>query len=209
MAAMSGAERVERRLSLPSTPPNRGTRRAASFGAGVDEHSPRRGSLGRGAGSFPMPGGGRSDDSAPAIGGGGSGGGGGGSGAVGAGHPPQTPPSLWQKRRGETEEPSSNLPGHLQLLSLNAGGWEELQSPLDAFAEQHCPKISNGADLDAAHLGMPRCLLQGQDQSSSPLSKLMKEFVRPAAAQPPRSDLHQPQPALGANLGAELFAYYP
>ena len=203
LATLSCAERAERRLSLPSTPPlNRGSRRAASFGAGVDElanqnpNSPRRGSLGRGVGSFPVPGGGRSDDSAhaapaPPL--------------APPPAPPQTPPSLWQKRRGDTEEKSSNLPGHLQLLSLNAGGWEELQSPLDAFAEQHCPKISNGADLDAADLGVPRRLLQGQD-NASPLSKLMKEFVRPgamAAAQP----AHQPEG--GVNLGAELFAYYP
>ena len=201
MAALSGAERVERRLSLPSTPPlNRGARRSASFGAGVDElanqnpNSPRRGSLGRGVGSFPVPGGGRSDDSAHAA-------------PAPPPAPPQTPPSLWQKRRGDTEEKSSNLPGHLQLLSLNAGGWEELQSPLDAFAEQHCPKMSNGADLDAADMGVPRRLLQ--PEGASPLSKLMKEFVRPgamAAAPPPRADLHQ---ARGVNLGAELFAYYP
>ena len=205
MATLSGAERAERRLSLPSTPPvNRGARRSASFGAGVDElanqnpNSPRRGSLGRGVGSFPVAGGGRSDDSAHAA-----------PPPPPPPPPPQTPPSLWQKRRGDTEEKSSNLPGHLQLLSLNAGGWEELQSPLDAFAEQHCPKISNGADLDAADLGVPRRLLQGQD-NASPLSKLMKEFVRPgamAAAQPAHADLHQP--ARGVNLGAELFAYYP
>jgi len=35
MATLSGAERAERQLSLPSTPPlNRGARRAASFGEG-------------------------------------------------------------------------------------------------------------------------------------------------------------------------------
>ena len=60
--------------------------------------------------------------------------------------PPSTPPpqgttqhNLWAKRRGSNEISPSALPEKLQLVSLNHAQWGELQSPLDAFQNKHCP----------------------------------------------------------------------
>ena len=76
--------------------------------------------------------------------------------------PPHTPPnhahpdrSLWAKRRDSSGSPS-NLPENLQLVSLKAAhAWDELQSPLDAFARKHCPNRSRhshgGSSVATSH----------------------------------------------------------
>ena len=101
--------------------------------------------------------------------------------------PPQTPPSLWLKRQQQSCSPS-HVPEHLQLLSLNAGGWEELQSPLDAFAAQHCPHVQVSSEqINGADLCRDRSLLPG---NASPLAALLKrEFPRPDAVPRPVFDV--------------------
>lgn len=81
--------------------------------------------------------------------------------------PPQTPPAgLWAKRRGAS--PSPVLPGKLQLLSLNNSGWEELASPLDAFARHHCPVVQPRSDA----VGIPFAAFP---DNASPLNNLVRQ----------------------------------
>lgn len=114
--------------------------------------------------------------------GGGSGGGGGGSEA----RPPSTPPnsSLWAKRRGAADASPGSVQENLKLMSVRDQQWEELQSPLDAFANKHCPR--KGAD-GGSHPSIVH-EAEGEDSpswhrpaNSSPLAALLRrEFPGPA-----------------------------
>lgn len=109
--------------------------------------------------------------------------------AGGAPDPPHTPPTnLWAKRRGSDEASPGSMPDNLQLMSLKGHGWEDLQSPLDAFAQKHCPTrssrhTSSSAASVGSHLSDGRQLIEadGEDSpawdrpgNSSPLAALLR-----------------------------------
>ena len=116
--------------------------------------------------------------------------------------PPATPPTLWAKRTQSDAGPSSVLnvaggaaagvgarPPKLQMM--NGGGWEELKSPLDVFANKHCPRV--GASIGALNISAapyddgPLHAADVLRGNASPLADLLRrEFPRatgpPAAA---------------------------
>ena len=116
--------------------------------------------------------------------------------------PPATPPTLWAKRTQSDAGPSSVLnvaggaaagvgarPPKLQMM--NGGGWEELKSPLDVFANKHCPRV--GAGIGALNISAapyddgPLHAADVLRGNASPLADLLRrEFPRatgpPAAA---------------------------
>ena len=128
--------------------------------------------------------------------------------------PPHTPPtngsggSLWAKRRGPSEASPSNLPENLRLVSLKGGQWDELQSPLDAFAHKHCPVRSRHTSSSVAtgnsdgsnpRAGLPRFSIDTDDDlgpvspswdrasNHSPLAALLRrEFPSQEGAKPNR-----------------------
>lgn len=100
-----------------------------------------------------------------------------GGGACGHGaQPPHTPPtssggrssSLWAKRRGSHEISPTAYPENLQLVSLKGGQWEDLQSPLDAFARKHCPnRNSRHTSSSVASGDVSRLVIDTDDEACS------------------------------------------
>jgi len=123
---------------------------------------------------------------------------------------PQTPPSLWAKRRSaDSRDQESPCPGkkmpperpeRLQMLSLNHVSHAELQSPLDAFAAKHCPMRSRSSAESAStksrsggdgREGIPEVEFdldeehhRGNYDNTSPLSALIKrQFPQKGASE--------------------------
>ena len=134
--------------------------------------------------------------------------------------PPHTPPtssggrsaSLWAKRRGSHEVSPSAYPENLQLISLKGGQWEDLQSPLDAFARKHCPNRSKHTSSSVVSGDVSRLVIEADeeacaspswDRSSnhSPLAALLRrEFPVGGGGRPGNAAESRPERRLFEDL---------